>query len=168
MKRMLSSLLAALLLAPATAPAADGPPAPPRVGDHVRVTLLAGPPPTIGRLLPSDAHALRLRLDDAAAADTAARRIPRASIATLELDRSHGHAGTGALLGAGVGLFVGLVLAGSVESRGEYDWREFGYIAGGPFYGAALGAIAGALVRTERWEARPLPSPADAAAPDGR
>ena len=144
----------ALVAAPASAGAQD----PPRLGAHVRVTVLTGPPAISGRLLAADSTSLGLRLD-VAAGDTLARRIPRAAIAVLELDRTHGRSGTGALLGLGIGLFGGILIGNSKKDDGE--WGGVGWYFGGPVYGTIGGAILGSFVRSERWETRPLPPAQD-------
>ncbi|MEO6463576.1 MAG: hypothetical protein ABIP29_10925 [Candidatus Eisenbacteria bacterium] len=154
--------LALLALAPfaATAPAqaADTAKADPAVaGDLVRLGLLDGPPLT-GTLLAWDARSLALRLETTANGDTAARRIPRASITGLDLGRTRGHSGTGALIGLGIGLFGGILIGSSLETHGEYDWRKLGWFVGGPIYGTIGGAITGALIRSEHWVPAALPA----------
>ena len=132
-------------------------PDPVQVGDRVRVTVLAGSPPMTGRLLELDRETLGLRLDAADDSGVAARRIPRATVATLELDRSHGNAGTGALIGLAVGLTIGLILAGNHETLGDSDYYALSAVGGGLVYGTLGGAIIGSQIREERWEPRPLP-----------
>src|SRR5262245_37931567 len=83
-----------LALAP-VAHADDDAPAPPKVGDHVRVSLLGGPAPVTGRLLVWNDASLGILLDEVAEPDTAARMIPRASIASVELGKTHSHFATG-------------------------------------------------------------------------
>jgi hypothetical protein len=70
--------------------------------------------------------------------------------------------GTGAMVGGGVGLVIGLVGALSTDcSRDQWfqDLCEVSQVAA-PFAGAALGAgvgaLLGGLVRTDRWERVPL------------
>lgn len=74
---------------------------------------------------------------DVAAGDTLARRIPRAAIAALELDRTHGHSTIGALLGLGIGLFSGIVVGNSTKHDSE--WGESPGTSAAPFTARSAG-----------------------------
>ena len=133
-----------------------------RVGDHVRVTLHAGPPPLTGHLIELDTTALGIRLDEASIAgdSIAALRLARESIAGLEVGRKHGHAGRGAWMGAllgGVVAFVGFAVDDDDDYHGETIPTGHALLISAPFGGALIGALVGASIEHERWEPAPLP-----------
>ena len=122
----------------------------PEAGDHARITPLEGSPFT-GRLIAVDGASLALRLSGAAAADTNVRVIARTSMASLEVERRHGHTKAGAILGAVLGAFVSLVLVAEDPEFQEPSQQEWAFLA--PVVGAGVGALVGTGIRHTRWEA---------------
>jgi hypothetical protein len=106
----------------------------------------------VGPLRTFDSQALTVSSDAPSGYDT----LARASITRLEISRGRrGHARTGLLLGAVLGLAaVALRDLGCEPDCGE-DKPSGGFIAAAVGGGALLGAGIGAVVRSERWE--PLP-----------
>lgn len=99
--------------------------------------------------------------------------LPVSAITDIRIYRgTRGHAGTGALIGAGVLGAAGLVAGFSLQSsqtclidigfgsgKCEYSTGEVLAFAGiSAAIGAGLGAIVGALVRTDRWDDVPVRS----------
>jgi hypothetical protein len=85
--------------------------------------------------------------------------VPRAAITSLRVRQSRTHAGKGALIGAGVGLAAGLGLVIAIESGscgGEdralcsfFDVASTVVTTAG---GTLIGAVAGGMTHTDRWE----------------
>jgi len=104
----------------------------------------------VGTLVALDADSLVIR------GSVDARRLSLASVEHVDLSRgrkSH------ARLGAGIGLLVGAgagALASCDNENNQSDLVPIQCIAMGAAAGALLGAVTGALVRTERWEQIPL------------
>jgi len=88
-------------------------------------------------------------------------RLELSEMAKLEVSRGmKGNAGTGALIGAGVGLvggIVGAVLSGYDDETDELGMARMSILVVSMFGGAALGAATGALIRTEKWQELPIP-----------
>jgi hypothetical protein len=85
---------------------------------------------------------------------------PLSNLARLEVSNgTKGHAGTGALIGGGIGAALGLVAVIAVatdDDPGEWFEPTTGEAAVGAVLltasGAALGALIGALIRSEDWQ----------------
>ena len=119
-----------------------------------------------GQLLTLGGDSLILRASDSdlGTRGTAPRQwvISRDAVAQLERSLgSRGHAGKGLLIGAGVGLAIGLVATdfGSSSSlcqgSGDYGTVCAMIVGASTAGGALLGALFGAVARSERWEAVP-------------
>jgi hypothetical protein len=102
-----------------------------------------------GRLFAIDDETLLLKVANRAEP----LRLHRSSVERLDVSRGRrGHAGTGAVIGAVGGLPLG-VLSIAIATGGEGqaapgDLAFVGCVA----YGAAIGALIGSAVRTERWD----------------
>lgn len=86
--------------------------------------------------------------------------IPLSDVARMEVERTKGHAGTGALVGGGIGAALGLALGIAAANDDFFDANAGDVVAGTVFMaatGAGFGALIGLLVRTEEWEEFPLP-----------
>ena len=88
--------------------------------------------------------------------------VPRGAIARVDVSRGRGRRGRAALKGLGIGVGVGAVVFGTALATCD-DKRGFGcfgqgiaLIYGTPLLGAA-GALTGATVGQERWEAVEAP-----------
>jgi hypothetical protein len=91
--------------------------------------------------------------------------IPLSDVARLEVERTRGHAGTGALVGGGIGAALGLALGIAAANDDFFDADAGDVVAGTVFMaasGAGFGALIGLLVRTAEWEEVPLPPRAPA------
>jgi hypothetical protein len=121
-------------------------------GQRIRVTapevpLVRQP----GQLLSFDRQALTL------AADSQRWVVPRHLITELEASRGRkGHAVTGLLVGAGVGVVAGLIAIEGGSSNmctgsGSYAKNCWAVMAGSVGIGALVGGVTGAFIRTERW-----------------
>jgi|SRR5688572_4735740 len=145
-------------LADSSSEVADPDSAGPRVGDRVRVTLLAGPPRETGWLVGYDSTSLAFRFDETAGSDTIARTLPREVIAGLEVGHRRGHAKAGAYLGGLIGLgYSGLFAAAlSVESDSD-SGGLVAFVALGTAASAGVGALLGSLIKSTRWRPAPLP-----------
>jgi hypothetical protein len=154
--RLITLMVSSLIVAPLATIASQQSPAV-KAGDRVRVIApsVSGSP-FVGTLVALEADSLVVH-------DTVNTwRLSLASVEQVDLSRgrkSH------ALLGAGIGLLVGAgvgALAGSSCEQVMYDTgiTQGECIAiGAAAFGAAgalLGAVTGALVRTERWAQVPL------------
>jgi hypothetical protein len=149
--RLRTLLAASLAIAPLATIASQEPPAI-KSGDRVRVTaptVSAGP--LVGTVLTLESDSLVVQ---------GGINAWRLSLATItHLDRSRGRR-SHTLLGAGIGLLVGAgvgALVAGNDAGCEIDLAcaaiGAGIVGGG---GALIGAVAGALVRTERWAEVPL------------
>ena len=143
--RLGTLVIVTLMLAPlATAASQKSPSLKP--GDRIRViTPSASGGPFVGTLVTLEADSLVMQ------GSVDARRLSLASVERVDLSRgrkSH------ARLGAGIGLLVGAgvgALAGCDQQNDQSDLTQGQCIVMGAAAGALLGAITGALVRTERW-----------------
>ena len=137
MKAIATALLMALLPAAAAVQAAD---APPRVGDMLRAYL--GDTTVEGALVASDGTTLMLKREDGSIT------LPAEAVTRLEVrrDTSRGrNVGTGAIVGAGVGMVAGAIWVGGLNS---YTPAGAGML-GAP--GSALGVLVGLLLPTTNW-----------------
>jgi hypothetical protein len=149
---------------------AEEPPrgAPLQVGDRVRVETSTSAKGTTGEVIGIGPDGLRLRASDRPLPVD----VPLSSVTRLE--RSLGkrsNAGKGALLGGLVGAAAGVALV--LVARGEDcdgPCTPYAAIVGAGFVGAGtvLGAITGAAIKTERWEAASLGRIGVSAAPRPR
>ena len=117
-------------------------------GERVRLTLSSGRSDVVGVLVTQDRDSLRVQPRP----DAPPLAFPRAGVTSVEASLgSHGHAGTGALVGLLAGGVVGAALGSSCSDE---------FLCPGPGGGALLlggtgllfGALVGVFVRTERWE----------------
>jgi hypothetical protein len=123
-------------------------------GDRIRLSTGAIAKGTTGRLVQVGPDVLRIQVDGRP--DPIA--VPLTAVTRLE--RSLGRrssAGKGALIGTVVGTGMGAVLvalAGHSDSDCDGPCTPYAIIAGSAFIGAGalVGAIGGALIKTERWE----------------
>jgi hypothetical protein len=91
---------------------------------------------------------------------------PRASITAVEVSvGTKSHAGTGALIGLGVGAATGVILGLVSASADEGDFVDVStgaWTAGvglaGAAIGAGVGAIIGATQRSDKWQPAALPT----------
>jgi hypothetical protein len=79
--------------------------------------------------------------------------VPLDSVRYLQVSRRHGHAGIGALIGFAVGAIGGVIEVARENAQARTNFLKFSPIVGALFGlpGAGIGAIVGALVRTEEW-----------------
>ncbi|MCU0621092.1 MAG: hypothetical protein MUC69_06275 [Gemmatimonadales bacterium] len=127
-------------------------------GQRIRVTVPA-------LQLDRQVGSLRWLDRDSVVIDTDLHRLAMAPGQVSRLDVSRGRKGhtlLGLGIGAAVGLGAGFLLfqPGSSQCTGSGDYEEncMLYRAGVMVGGAVAGALAGTFIRTERWEALPLPS----------
>jgi len=101
-------------------------------------------------------RAIPRRLVGRLAVDTVRTAVARSALRKIEVATSRrGHAGVGFLIGLGVGLTVGEIQA----SRNEcliYICKPGAVVAQGAIVGGLLGAIVGAMIRTQTWADVPL------------
>lgn len=131
-------------------------------GDRIRVTAPpVFPAPQTGRLVLLDHTSLILQTGGRRSAAQGGPRqyvIPRNSLSLVEVSRgSRGHGGTGALIGAGIGLAIGLGVTGAGGSslcQGSGNYGQFcAMLAVGGVLGGGLGGVlVGSAVRSEIWE----------------
>jgi hypothetical protein len=156
MMRALGMILPSLFLLAATTWGAFPASAQLDSGARVRVTSARGK--QIGTLVSLDGDSLRYTLVDSATVTA----IPRASVVRLE--RSVGkrsNVGSGAktmgLIGAGVGLTIGLLAAADNSGWFEIGVEEIAAVtAVFGATGAGVGALFGAASKHDLWEAVPL------------
>jgi len=88
-------------------------------------------------------------------------RLELSDMAKLEISRGmKGNAGTGALIGAGVGLvggIVGAALAGYDDETDELGLARSLIVIYSTIGGSALGAVTGAFIKTEKWQEVSIP-----------
>lgn len=119
-------------------------------GDRVRVMAPSASPKRIeGTLVSVDRDSLTV-FDDG-------RRVvvTRSQIAKLEVARGKkSRAGTGALVGAGWGVGLGVLLS-NPPSSGQRLEVNGSAVTAGVVAGATLGALVGVVLRTDRWTTAP-------------
>jgi hypothetical protein len=153
-------LLAALLVAPSFRLAGQTQ-ASVAEGDRVRLSVRhgTGKQQIVGRVTTVGRDTIIVAEDQGA--PTA---IPRAAIEKVEISRGqHGNAGRGALIGLGVGAIGGGVvgaIGASCNSSQEFClFNTDAEIATGALVfgamGTVVGAVIGALTRSDRWEVAP-------------
>lgn len=132
------------------------------VGQRVRARQCSemGCTRVVGTLLASDPRGLRI----AVSADSVVE-VPAATLERLEQSMGRrGHAVRGGLIGAGVGLAVGLAGFAAVTSQSnvrcteDLDCGAWAVIAGGggAVVGGLIGLGVGALWKTEHWAEAPV------------
>jgi len=126
---------------------------------RVRVTTESSPDsPSVGSLREWDAGSIEL-----SASGSAPMTIPLTDVMRLEISRGKkGHALAGTVAGAAVGLVLGLVAVSSTQepdpdawfrlSESEENTLQAGAVVVTTLAGAGLGALIGALIKTEEWE----------------
>jgi hypothetical protein len=127
-------------------------------GQRVRVTApSAGLTGAIATVEALSAHDITLRCGRLGHGGTDTLQIvPLDSLSLLEVNRRHGHAGIGALIGFGVGAIGGVIEIARENARsceGMWCGPRFSPIMGALFGlpGAGIGALVGAFVRTDEW-----------------
>lgn len=152
--RRLALVIAALAGIPSAAAVAQAAGLHP--GQRVRVTSAAEAAPVrTGVIETIDRHTLHLRT----AGDTVATAIPMASIARVQVSRGrHSKWLTGLAIGMGAGAVGGAILGGSSEDDLLFSSGDKAVIGAVGFgvLGGAVGVVAGALTKTERWETVPV------------
>jgi hypothetical protein len=108
----------------------------------------------VGRIDGWDERSLNLSVGD-----YQAQTFPLSDLAKLEISRGmKGNAGTGALIGAGIGLVAGVIGATQVDAEKDaYGLARFAIVFYSILGGTALGAVTGVFIRTEHWEDVTLP-----------
>lgn len=164
----------ALALALAAAPTAAGRLAAqelPAIQPGMRVRLTLQPDPRADRLTRVVGTLMRLGPDSVAVYDQERLAVVTAALgAARRLEASRGRpsrAGRGALIGlvagAAGGVAAGLIVCAAEacsSSGGDFAGIVVGVLGvGGGLAGAGVGALAGALIRPERWETVPLDPP---------
>ena len=139
-------------------------------GERVRATIEEQSGKLTGTLVEWGQDILYLAPDGSAERVTATA-IPLSTLSRLEISKGlRSNAGKGALIGGGIGLLVGggmSIIAGSTVDTEvtSTDYLVFtGLVTLG---GAGLGALIGALIKSERWEEYPLDSLRLGIAPGG-
>ena len=149
-----------MLLPPAVLQAqVESPPVP--LDSRVRVTTTSSPDMAlVGSLEAWDGRALELRYPD-----TMGQTIPLPEVVRIEVSRGmRGNATTGVLVGGGLGVALGIASSIVIGTSSGDSWiaPSFGSYVGITavfgLTGAGLGAIIGALIKTEEWEDVPLPA----------
>ncbi len=88
-------------------------------------------------------------------------RLELSEMAKLEVSRGmKGNAGTGALIGTAVGFvggIVGAALSGYDNETDELGMARMAIVSYSTIGGAALGAVTGAFIKTEKWQELPIP-----------
>jgi hypothetical protein len=120
-------------------------------GSRVRVGL-NGQLRDVGTLVRSSSNSI----DYVPEGEKAVVALKSDEIGSLEVSRGkHGHAGMGALIGAGAGLALGVAFVAAIESDPWFD-LEAGEAAGAIIVttmgGTLLGTAIGAAIRTESWD----------------
>jgi hypothetical protein len=128
-------------------------------GERVRVTIEEQSGKLTGTLEEWGSDTLYV-VPDGASQDVAARAISLSSLSRLETSRGmKSNAGKGALIGGGIGLVIGggmsLIAGSTVDTEvTSTDYLIFtGLVTVG---GAGIGALIGALIKSERWQEYPL------------
>ena len=138
-----------ILTASSTITHAQGAPGP------ERVRLSSRGDRRIGTLMSANQDSIVIR-------DDASRRVATPSFAVTAFERSdgrHGHAGTGAWVGALCGFAVGALVVREQGAGGlaGYDASDAAPLVVGPLIGTGVGALVGTFIRTEQWA--PVPRP---------
>ena len=119
-------------------------------GARVRVTLMGEAQPVVGTLVDVNQTSLSLLSDDIGKEMT----FSRASIDAIDQSVGRNHkVGTLGLIGAGVGLVVG-ILKGSDPRNSDTEYIK--YVARYAAIGALTGGFIGYCVSTDRWERVPF------------
>lgn len=142
------------------------------VGSRVRVTAPdVADKPITGTLSSLDAASITLAVPGVAAGSE--QTIQLTSVDRLEIYRGRSHSPlkgmrTGALVGAGLGLAIGI---GAATEDGSFVCEGAGCIGigvlGGAFWGTAIGAVIGAISGQDRWDEVMLVTPSVAVRPAG-
>ena len=143
--------LVAVLLVPLPLQADEAPPVGP--GSHIRISATSVPKGVEGHVESIDNTTLTLRSDNRSTI-----AIPLSTVTNLEVAVGRrGHAKTGALIGAGFG-----VLSLAVLCRGEDCFQSSGDFAAAVAVTAttaAVGALIGTLIKSDKWIVIPTRPP---------
>jgi len=127
---------------------------------RVRVTTHSAPDlATAGTLESWDGHSLEL-----SGSGFAPQTIPLSDLAKLEISRGKkGHWLAGTLIGTGVGVLAGLIIAQNTTTDVDPESvveaaNDAGIVAISALSGMVIGAAIGGLIKTEKWEEVPLPT----------
>ena len=124
-------------------------------GQRVRVTApSAGLTGAIATVEALSAHDITLRRERLGHAGTdTLQMVPLDLVSLLQVNRRHGHAGIGALIGFGVGAIGGVIEVARENAQSSTNFLRFSPLVGALFGlpGAGIGALVGALVRTDEW-----------------
>jgi hypothetical protein len=147
----------------ATPTLAQSPEAALRPGQRVRVTSTLEATPVMTGLIGEVGSDTLLLLRQVKSGDPRLTPIPMASIVELQVSRgTHSRWQTGLAIGAAAGAVTGVILGASSEGDlffSTSDRALLGAIVFTPI-GGAVGLIAGAVTKSERWETVPVPHPA--------
>lgn len=128
----------------------------PQPGDRIRLVRADSPGVTEGTLVSLTREDLVYRSEEGSQA-----RVGRASLEKLEVARRRSNAGSGLVLGSLVGFVVGVALESTAEEKPctsfcveIFDDSTASTMAGlgGAMLGGVGGLLAGALIKTHRWE----------------
>jgi hypothetical protein len=124
-------------------------------GQRVRVTApSAGMNDAIATVEALSAHDITLRRERLGHGGTdTLQMVPLDSVSFLQVSHRHGHAGTGALIGFGVGAIGGVMEVARENAQARTNFLKFSPLVGALFGlpGAGIGALLGVFVRTEEW-----------------
>ena len=128
-------------------------------GERVRATIEEQSGKLTGTLEEWGSDTLYV-VPDGASQDVPARAISLSTLSRLEISKGlRSNAGKGALIGGGIGLLVGggmSIIAGSTVDTEVTSTDYLAFTGLVTLGGAGLGALIGALTKSERWEEFPL------------
>jgi len=140
-----------VIVATGTAAAQAAGDSPLQIGDRIRIRTPASSSAMTGTLVATDDAALTLAPEGR---DTARKKFARYEIAKLEVARGKKtNVVWGAVGGAAAGLMVDLVATAADQS--DSGPCDFGACIILPAMGAAVGALVGLAIKTDRWEVVP-------------
>lgn len=139
-------------------------------GERVRATIEEQSGKLTGTLEEWGSDTLYV-VPDGASQDVPARAISLSTLSRLEISKGlRSNAGKGALIGGGIGLLVGggmSIIAGSTVDTEVTSTDYLAFTGLVTLGGAGLGALIGALTKSERWEEYPVDSLRLGIAPGG-
>jgi len=156
------ALLIGLVLTAASSLNAVDAQTPARTGSTVRLTLAGGQVPLTGRLSSVDAEALTVTQPDGVSTRVAPGEILQAEVLMRRRNTLRG-----TFIGGGVGLVGGLLIVSTDDDPCSRDqtglcdaltgWTDSFVLVLAPVAGAALGALVGTMIVSERWVPALLP-----------